>query len=509
MNTIVFHGVPQGHDVFGGGGDKYFESFYGISESFKGAKTVFVVEVRKDASGFCSYYSYIRPQNVVAYSGRSGSYFGMSLKVDSQYCTDVYSLFQLFDKIYEEKIIGSILQQSGNTEQYRIASFVDADYQLKSIAQLADNQIKAYFENDFEEIDSSFTKQYASASVYYNPDDVNSEAFFNSTRLYGKVFISPEYASKDSVISTLSSSEKKHQSIKVDYEKQIADLQKENAQIPDLKGQLSKIQTDYENLVKQSQEIQITAKSLKSSNSALEQKLKETQQELEQIKKATNIGQVADRLEPSLNELLGIMRSIKPSPETRTQQSSRLTEEGTHQGHRHSSHGHHHGKHSVILRYLPLALGALLLILLSFLLLRGIKSGPRIKSLQQEKVVLEKQLDSLKRENARLLTSNSSSIVQQEGYFRVISRNDKYPNALFEVSDASGVPVSGPLHLKGIYSVVCRGVDQEGEWKSDGFSLMDDKKKNPIKVQVNKVDKAVLSFYIKNDKALSYEYQVN
>ena len=127
MNTIVFHGVPQGHDVFGGGGDKYFESFYGISESFKGAKTVFVVEVRKDASGFSSYYSYIRPQNIVAHSGRSGSYFGMSLKVDGQYCTDVYSLFQLFDKIYDEKIIGPVLQQSGNTEQYRIASFVDAE----------------------------------------------------------------------------------------------------------------------------------------------------------------------------------------------------------------------------------------------------------------------------------------------------------------------------------------------------------------------------------------------
>lgn len=507
MNTIVFHGVPQGHDVFGGGGDKYFESFYGISESFKGAKTVFVVEVRKDTSGFCSYYSYIRPQNVVAYSGRSGSYFGMSLKVDGQYCTDVYSLFQLFDKIYDEKIIGSILQQSGNTEQYRIASFVDADYQLKTIAQLADNQIKAYFENDFEEIDLSFTKQYASTSVYYNLDDVNSEAFFNSTRLYGKVFISPEYASKDSVISSLSSSEKKHQAIKVDYEKQIADLQKENAQIPGLKGQLSKIQTDYENLVKQSQEIQNTARSLKSSNSALEQKLKETQQELEQIKKATNIGQVADRLEPSLNELLGIMRSIKPSPETRPQQPSRLTAEGTPQGHRHSSHGHHHGKHSVILKYLPLVLGALLLVLLSFLLWRGIKSGPRIKALQQEKAALEKQMDSLKKE-CDILQARTTSLAQEGDFYRIAFQNDKYPNAAFEVYDDSGNLVSGPLKFRGKYSIACKGIEMEGEWKSDGLSLLDDKKRNPISVQVNKADKAVLSFYIKNDRAFSIEYQV-
>ena len=507
MNTIVFHGVPQGHDVFGGGGDKYFESFYGISESFKGAKTVFVVEVRKDASGFCSYYSYIRPQNVVANSGRSGSYFGMSLKVDGQYCTDVYSLFQLFDKIYDEKIIGSILQQSGNTEQYRIASFVDADYQLKTIAQLADNQIKAYFENDFEEIDSSFTKQYASASVYYNLDDVNSEAFFNSTRVYGKVFISPEYASKDSVISSLSSSEKKHQALKADYEKQIADLQKENAQIPGLKDQLSKIQTDFENLVKQSQEIQNAAKSLKSSNSVLEQQLKETQQELVQIKKATNIGQVADRFEPSLNELLGIMRSIKPAPETKTPQSSRSTEESTSQAHRHSSYDHHHGKHSSILKYLPLALVALLLVLLSVLLWRGIKSGPRIKALQQEKATIEKQRDSLKKE-CDILQARTTSLVQQGVFYRIAFQNDKYPNAAFEVYDDSGNLVSAPLQYRGKYRIVCKGLDQEGVWKSDGLSLLDDKKRNPISVQVNKADKAVLSYYINDDKAISIEYQV-
>lgn len=506
MNAIVFHGVPQGHDVFGGAGDKYFESFYGISDSFKGAKTVFVVEVRKDTSGFCSYYSYIRPQNVVAYSGRSGSYFGMSLKVDGQYCTDVYSLYQLFDKIFDEKINGSIIQQSGNTEQYCIASFADADYQLNTIAQLAVNQIKAYFENDFEEIDSSFTKQYASSSAYYNLDDVNSETFFNSTRVYGKVFISPEYASKDSVISSLSSSEKKHQALIADYEKQITDLQKDNVQIPDLKSQLSKIQSDFENLVIQSQEIQNTARSLKSSNTALEQQLIKTQQEFEQLKKSSNIGQVVDRLEPSLNELLGIMHNIKPSFETKTTEPSRLTDEGASREHRESSRRNYHGKYHRILKYLPLIVGALLLILLAFFLWRGIKSGPRIKALQQEKIALEKQIDSLNREIVQVKLSLND---QKGDYFRIITHDDRYPSVSFVVLDDSGNPVSGPLHFRGKYSVVCKGIDQEGEWKSDGLSLLDDKRRNPISVQVNKADKAVMSFYVKNEKAFSVEYQVN
>ena len=116
LSEFVFHGVPQGHDTWGSAGDRYYESFYGIGDSCKGAKTVLVVEVRRDANGLCSYYTYVRPQNIVAKGGRTGSYFGMSYKVSSNFCTDVYSLYRLFDMIYEEKIMGTIIEKAGNTE---------------------------------------------------------------------------------------------------------------------------------------------------------------------------------------------------------------------------------------------------------------------------------------------------------------------------------------------------------------------------------------------------------
>ena len=401
MNSIVFHGVPQGHDVFGGAGDKYFESLYGISDSYKGAKTVFVVEVRRDVSGLCSYYSYIRPQNVVANSGRSGSYFGMSLKVEGRYCTDVYSLFQLFDKIYEEKILGTIIQRSGNTEQYSISSFADAEPQLRTIAQLADNQVKSNFDGDFEDIDSSFTKQYASASVYYNLIDVNSEAFFIATRIYGRVFVSPEYTSKDAKISSLSSSEKKNQALKIEYEKQISELQNDNAQIPGLKSQLAQIQNDYETLVGQSQEIQNVARLLKNTNSTLEQQLSDAKVEVEKLRQSTNIDQVVERLEPSLREFLDIMRVVKPSGESKPSLSLSSNNEKPREQML-SSHRHNKGRSRGIMNYLPYVLGTLLALLLFIFLWRGIRSDSRLKKLDNEIAVLKEANEKLKEENKTL-----------------------------------------------------------------------------------------------------------
>jgi cell division protein FtsB len=502
MNAVVFHGVPQGHDVFGGAKDNYYESFYNIGDSFKGAKTVFVVEVRKDASGFCSYYSYIRPQNVVAHSGRNGSYFGMSLKVVGKYCTDVYSLFQLFDRIYEEKIIGTVIQRGGNSEQYIITSFADVEYPLKTIAQLADNQIRTNFEHDFEDIDDTFTKQFASTSVYYNLDDVNSEAFFNATRVYGKVFISPEYASKDELIATLSSSDKKYQALKTDLEKQIADLQKENAQIPDLKSNLVKIQKENENLVKQNQEIQNTARSLMSAKASLEQQLTNSRQECEHLKHVTNIGQVADRLEPSLNELLGIMRSIKPSQA----QSARLKDDHVLEEHRHSSHRHHKSKDQGLLRYLPFVLVFFLALLLAFFLWRGIKSGPRIKALKKENAALIEKNENLNNEVSTLQAEIGTA--KSQDFFRIVSKDEKYQDISFEITDESSAPVLGPLQLGKKYMVRCTGIDQEGEWRADGFTIVN-KRINPVSVQVIKADRGILSFYIKNERAISIEYQVN
>ena len=504
LSEFVFHGVPQGHDSWGTSGDRYYESFYGIGDFCKGAKTVLIVEIRKDATGFCSYYTFIRPQNVVAQGGRTGSYFGMSLKIEGQYCTDVYSLFQLFDKIYEEKIVGSIIERTGNTEKYLVASLSDAGATLKAIAQLADNQVKNNFASDFDDIDASFTKQHATMSVYCNLDDVNSEAFFNTTRVYGKVFVSPEYPSKDAIIASFSSSDKKYQALKADYEKQITDLQKENSQIPQLKSRVTALESDYAIAQKKLQELQTSISSLKSSNTSLDQQLRKAQQECEQLKRSSNVGQVADRLEPSLNELLGIMRSVKTKPVNPFSQTAHDDEEDYH---RHASHHHRRRDEQGIRRYIPIIIAAILAIVLLALLWKGIKSGPRIRAVQEEKASIEQEYKNLNQKYTALLVELESLRSHNDNILTVLTQSDKYPNASFRIMDDSNNPINGALQLGKHYTVTCLGVDQGGEWKADGLNVKD-KKKNPASLEVTKADKVILSYYINKDKALSIEYKV-
>lgn len=456
LSEFVFHGVPQGHDSWGTSGDRYYESFYGIGDFCKGAKAVLIVEIRKDATGFCSYYTYVRPQNVVAQGGRTGSYFGMSLKIDGQYCTDVYSLFQLFDKIYEEKIVGSIIERTGNTEQYLVASFSDAGATLKTIAQLADNQVKNNFASDFDDIDALFTKQYATMSIYCNLDDVNSEAFFNTTRVYGKVFVSPEYPSKDSIIASLSSSDKQHQALKADYEKQIIELKKENSQIPQLKSRVTTLESDHSAAQKKLQELQASVSSLKSSNISLDQQLRKAQQECEQLKRSSNVGQVADRLEPTLNELLGIMRSVKTKPVNRFSQTPAHDDE---EYHHHSSHHHRRPDNQGIRRYIPIIIAAIiaaiLAITLPVLLWMGIKSGPRKRAVQEAKAAIEQKYNNLNQEYAALLNEVASLRSHNDNEFAILTKSDKYPNVSFEILDESNNPIYGALQLGKHYIVRC------------------------------------------------------
>lgn len=344
--AFAFHGVPEGHDIYGGGSDRYYESFYGgIDRACKGARATLIVEIRKDTIGYCSYYSYVRSQNVVARSGRNGSYFGMSLKVKGFYCTDVFSLFRLFDKIYSEKILGTIIELKGKSEQYRIANFSDSENLLRSIIQIVNNQITTSFANDFDEIDSTFTKPSASSLVYYNLEDVNCESFFNSTKVSGKVFVSPEYASKDS-------------------------------EIVSLRGQLDKLQKEKGTFIKQQKEEQVAAKSLKSDRDLLEQRLKDSKVELEQIRvnNSSNIVLVANRLEPTLTELSTILKGIKYSNDKNKPSLEK-------------KHKEHLRKRRVQLFYYGTYLVLILLVIL-FLLLFIINKN-KLQAIQKEKEDLE------------------------------------------------------------------------------------------------------------------------
>lgn len=305
---FVLHGVPKGHDTWGTNGDNYYDSFYGAKEIYKNAKTILVVEIRKKNGIWCSYHTYIKPQNIAAAEGRAGSYFGMTLCVEEFYCTDVYSLYRLFDEIYNQKICGKIIGKSGASDKYIVKSFGEEDAFLRGLSQIVSSNICHEFSGDFERIDSSVTKEQPNVICYYNLDEVDSPSFFNSAKRFGKILISREYTSKNVQIQNLHISDQKHQEQIRNYESQIKSLEEQNIVIPELREEVQKLKLEHKNLEAERNILRLDKERLKKEKAELDQKCSSLQKEVTHYKGKNNISEIAEKLEPSLNELLGLLR---------------------------------------------------------------------------------------------------------------------------------------------------------------------------------------------------------
>ncbi len=272
-SEIVFHGVPQGHNTWGTDDAKYYEGFYNGIDAFSKTKNLFVVEVLRNGGSFSAFYSLIKAYQVTALNGRSGSYFGMTLRVDGEYCTQVHSLCNLFEQVFSQKIVGQVLESVGDGYKYKVAQFSDCDKLLSDVKQVLEKKISAFFSNDFEEFDESFTKDQASVHKFFNIDDTDSEAFLNSTRKYGKILISPEYPSKDSQINS--------------FDSKLASIKKELETERDSKARAEEAAV------------------------ALKKKVMTLESQLEAAKNTSDVRAVANRLEKPMAELLALLRNAQ------------------------------------------------------------------------------------------------------------------------------------------------------------------------------------------------------
>ena len=133
----------------------------------------------------------------------------MTLSVDGQYCTDVNSLYHLFEQVFAQKMVGRILTKTGESEKFAVSEFSSADAYLTEVSGIVLDQICSIMSSEFEDIDGSFTKSESSRNICYNLRDVDSETFVNATKVYGKVYVSSDYPSKDAQIESLKSGNRK------------------------------------------------------------------------------------------------------------------------------------------------------------------------------------------------------------------------------------------------------------------------------------------------------------
>lgn len=266
MNTfdIYVHGTPRGHQIWGSEhSHDYISTFYN-HDSQASEKVVLQIDI----CGGDSFYTYIRHQNVFDVEGRPQAFFALTVGFRKALCSNVYRLYQLFDAVYNQICLGSILKQSGNGESYLVADLTAA----RSGANATVDKIQAAFTQKIAELIVPTLQSLSSGDTFNRTKktisllEVDSPLFFDYLKKYS-VIVSPNM-----------------QPAAIAYDTVAAELKQVSAQKKALSSSNEQLQSDIETL---SQENKSLSNQLQSSSSSTEKKyrskLERLQGELAQV----------------------------------------------------------------------------------------------------------------------------------------------------------------------------------------------------------------------------------
>ena len=205
-NKPIFHifGVPDGFDILNGTPDitPYFQRYYNGSEE----NTKY--SIHRDSKGNIT-YAYLK-YNLSSYQSRTGSFFGMSLTFFNEYCTDPMKLYELFDFVYANKVLGrsadkGLLQkievESKIQARYLIPNFGSAkDYIQQEIEFVLLNNITKLFANSFQPISVLFKNDQSHLVAQIPFADANNEKIISLLHTYNRIAISPDWEPEPTII---------------------------------------------------------------------------------------------------------------------------------------------------------------------------------------------------------------------------------------------------------------------------------------------------------------------
>lgn len=294
---FYIHGVPKGQDVWGNEQDRdYIKSFYSATYSENVRFTVEIIPAKKRA-----FYTYIRAKNVYGSENREGSYFGMTLSFDGKYCTDNESLFTLFDTIFNKRIVGSIILNNGGNFRFALPTFEGKSKELEGIQSEFLKQLES-FDDDFESIDNSFTGDANGQIAYYNISDVDNTNFFSILKRTLKVYISPEYPTKDAQIATLKKQVDPEKAKNKQLTEDKAELEEKLSAATD-KGKRN--DSEIASLRSDKQKLEEETKKLRGENASLKA-------ELERNRAKSSIERSVGQIRQPLEDLLNSVHKIAP-----------------------------------------------------------------------------------------------------------------------------------------------------------------------------------------------------
>lgn len=231
----------------------------------------------------------MRHQNVFDFEGRPQAFFALTVSFHNAYCTNVYRLYQLFDAVYNQICVGSILKQSGNKENYLVADLTNA----RSGANATVDKIQAAFTQKIAELivptlqPLSLGDTFNRAKKTISLLEVDSPLFFDCFKKYS-IIVSPNM--RPSVVA---------------YDEVSSELKQVSAQNKALSFSNKQLQSDIAAL---SQENKSLSNKLYTSASSTEKKYKS---KLDQLQgDLANVTKERDLLKQKIEEASSSVDSI-------------------------------------------------------------------------------------------------------------------------------------------------------------------------------------------------------
>lgn len=131
--NIIVHGVPYGQDIFSTdpiADESYIKTFY--KQQDNPLETLFEIEVRKEGNQQVVYYHYLKRRDVFGAEGRTGSYFGFTLRTDVS-CDEISLLFHHMDEVFRTRILGSLLERAGNGYRHLVKKYSQCESVVDSM----------------------------------------------------------------------------------------------------------------------------------------------------------------------------------------------------------------------------------------------------------------------------------------------------------------------------------------------------------------------------------------
>lgn len=158
-----------------------------------------------------SYYHYLKPKKVAEMCspsdmnnnqkhGRTGSYFGLTLKLNRKYCADIKFIYTLLEKMFKKHIDNKILarEDTDGFWVYQIARLSEAQPCIDKIKQDIDTELIRIQDLDLLKPLSLLTDQQVTGKITkLNLNELNQDECFELLMSGEKLYIATEYGIRE------------------------------------------------------------------------------------------------------------------------------------------------------------------------------------------------------------------------------------------------------------------------------------------------------------------------